>query len=185
MNKRISLVGLMALGAFLPGLASAGPGGGVQYDTARVLNVDPVVRYVTVKTPYQECWDEEQYTDRSPRRASPGGSALAGGLIGGVIGNQFGDGDGNIYATVAGALIGSSIGRSKAEQQNAASRYSEREVYTVQRCSTKYNYEQQERIDGYDVRYEYRGQTYTTRMSQAPAGDRIKVRVAVTPVSSY
>ena len=28
------------------------------YDYARVLSVEPVVRYVTVTTPVKECWDD-------------------------------------------------------------------------------------------------------------------------------
>ncbi len=39
----------------------------------------------------------------------------------------------------------------------------------------------EERIIGWDVTYEYQGEVYQARLQDAP-GDRIRIRVAVTPV---
>lgn len=179
------LTSLTVLAALLPGLAAADqPGRGhAQFDFARVVDVEPIIRHVTIKTPYQECWQEQQVA-QAPAQKGAAGSMLAGALIGGVIGNQFGGGDGKIYATMAGALIGTSVGHDQAIRRNAASSYAAPEVYNVERCDTRYSYEEQERIDGYNVSYEYRGQTYVTRMDEAP-GKKIKVRVVVTPVAGY
>jgi uncharacterized protein YcfJ len=48
----------------------------------------------------------------------------------------------------------------------------------VQRCRTVDAVEQ--RTNGYDVTYDYRGHSYTTVMSRDP-GDRVRVRVSVEP----
>ena len=48
----------------------------------------------------------------------------------------------------------------------------------VQRCRTVESMEQ--RTNGYDVTYDYRGHTYTTVMPRDP-GNRIRLRVSVEP----
>jgi uncharacterized protein YcfJ len=50
----------------------------------------------------------------------------------------------------------------------------------VERCSERIEQSYEERIDGYDVEYEYGGQFFHTRLPYDP-GERIRVRVAVTP----
>lgn len=153
------------------------------YDYARVVSVEPVVRYVTVSTPVQECWEEtRQYTvEHRPRRA---GGALLGAIIGGVVGHQFGSGRGNDAATVAGSLIGAAVGSESARQrayergEYGTSTYSK----PVRRCATNYLERQEERIDGYNVVYRYNGQKYRTRMPYDP-GERIRVRVDVRPTA--
>lgn len=156
-----------------------------RHDYAQVVDVDPIVRYVRVKTPHRVCWDEVRY-DR-PRRAnrrSATGSTIAGGLIGGVIGRQFGGGDGRDAMTVVGTLIGSAIGHERAEKRNWRRNdnyYHESVGRSVERCRTDYEYEERERIDGYRVTYLYNGRTYKTRTRNHP-GDEIRVRVSVAPV---
>jgi uncharacterized protein YcfJ len=142
------------------------------YDYAKVISVTPVVRYVTVRTPVRECWqDTEYYTRREARPGAPG-RALAGAVIGGVIGHQFGSGSGNDAATVAGSMIGAAIGHGPTRRIE----YSR----PVERCETSYQSRQEKRIDGYDVVYRYNGQKYATRMPYDP-GKNIKVRVDIRP----
>lgn len=50
----------------------------------------------------------------------------------------------------------------------------------VERCTTTTISRQQRQLDGYDVTYVYRGNTFQTRTEQHP-GDRIRVRVQVRP----
>jgi uncharacterized protein YcfJ len=77
-----------------------------QYDYARVISAEPIVRMVTVNTPVRECWqDTEYYTVNRPVPGS-GASTLVGAIVGGVIGHQFGSGRGNDAATIAGTMIG-------------------------------------------------------------------------------
>jgi len=149
-----------------------------EYEYARVVDVDPVVRRVRVETPRRECWDETRYVDSRPHisDAGVGGRTLLGAAIGGVLGHQFGSGRGNDAATVAGAVIGAGVG-----YDSAAKRYphgGREEV--VQRCDVRYEHEYEERIDAYRVTYEYNGRHYTTQMPYDP-GEQIRVRVAVAP----
>ena len=65
MKNRNILLGLCALALVLPGLAAADDYNGRRlergrYVFARVIKVQPVIRYVTVKVPVQECWDERR-----------------------------------------------------------------------------------------------------------------------------
>lgn len=153
------------------------------YDWAKVLDVDPIVRRIRVEEPRRECWDESRYEPGRTRRegASTSGGMILGGIIGGAIGNQIGRGDGRRAATVAGALIGSAIGHDAAERRGPPRYYEEpgRE-YTVERCDVRYETRYDERIEGYDVEYEYNGRSYRTRLPYDP-GDRIRVRVGVQP----
>ncbi len=164
------------------GQPSAGPG----YDYARVLNVDPIVRQVRVEVPQRECWTEEQY--EQPRTAYRGsaGQMIVGGLIGGAIGSRFGHGDGRRAATVAGAIIGSAIGHDAAERRRAEQQagYPEARVRTVERCGVRYINNYEERVDGYDVEYEYCGRRYQTRLPYDP-GERLRIRVDAQPAEGY
>ena len=153
------------------------------YDYARVVSVEPIVRYVTVSTPVQECWEETQNysVEHRPRRA---GGALLGAIIGGVVGHQFGSGRGNDAATVAGSLIGAAVGSESARQRAYERGEYGTTTYSkpVRRCATNYQERQEERVDGYNVVYRYNGQKYRTRMPYDP-GDRIRVRVDVRPTA--
>ncbi|HEU4530301.1 MAG TPA: glycine zipper 2TM domain-containing protein [Steroidobacteraceae bacterium] len=149
---------------------------GPAYEYARVVDVQPITRQVRVQTPQRECYIEEY---EEPRRASASvaGNVILGGLIGGVLGSQIGSGDGRKAATAAGALIGSTIGHQAAQRRRAEPP----QVRTVERCDTRYVSNYEERIEAYDVAYEYGGQRYHTRMPYDP-GERIRVRVDVSPV---
>ena len=149
------------------------------YDYAQVISSQPIINYVTVKTPVRECWEEMQYytVDRRPRHG--GGATLVGALIGGVIGHQFGSGRGNDAATVAGTLIGAAVG-SDATRRRYEGHDVERVARPVERCETRYRSRREERIDGYRVTYRYHGQKYVTEMPYDP-GRKIRVRVDVRP----
>ncbi|GBF30579.1 hypothetical protein MnTg04_00520 [bacterium MnTg04] len=187
MKNRNLFLGMCALALVLPGLAAADDGNDRRTDRgryvyARVINVQPVIRYVTVKVPVQECWDERRYRSVYP---DSGGSTIVGAIIGGVIGNQFGKGHGRRATTALGALLGGSLARDAAiRRAEREGRYEPRESYVVQRCATSYDYREEERIDGYDVTYRYKGDTYLTRMPNDP-GKRLRLRVSITPVADY
>lgn len=149
------------------------------YDYAKVISSQPIINYVTVKTPVRECWEEMQYytVDRRPRHG--GGGALFGAILGGVIGHQVGSGRGNDAATVAGTLIGAAIGSESSRKRNEG--YGEEHIARpIERCETRFQSHQEERIDGYRVTYRYHGQKYSTVMPHDP-GNRIRVRVDVRP----
>lgn len=143
------------------------------YDQARVLRVDPVTTTVRVAVPQQECYQQEVRTPVYTRRSD--GAALVGGLVGSIIGHNIGHG--RRGSTVAGAIIGAAVGKSMA--QGADSYYED--VAYVDRCDVHTSYQTQERLEGYNITYRYKGQVYTTRMNYDP-GEFIRVRVAVSPV---
>jgi uncharacterized protein YcfJ len=160
------------------------------YDYARVIDVDPIVRHVRVTAPKRECWTETRYEEVAtgrggyePRRTSAG-SMILGGIIGAAVGNQIGRGDGRRAATVAGAIIGSAIGHDAADRRNARSGnvpvVTESRPYEAERCEVRYDDTYEDRVEGYRVTYEYNGRRQTTRLPYDP-GDRIRVRVDVRP----
>jgi uncharacterized protein YcfJ len=137
----------------------------------RVISAEPMVRYVTVDRPRQECYDD--YV----REAAPGvaGQTIAGGVIGAAIGRQFGGGSGRDLATVLGATFGAAIANQRAQRNLGY-----REV-PVQRCELVSNPVTEQVIDGYVVTYVYQGRRYTTRTA-TPPGERIELAVEVRPV---
>jgi len=150
------------------------------YDYAEVLSSQPIIDYVTVKTPVRECWEEmEYYTVDHGSRGTVGGTLL-GAVIGSVIGHQVGSGRGNDAATVAGGLIGAAIGNDSARRRNGDNYGVETRARPVERCKTSYQEHREERIDGYRVTYRYHGQKYQTEMPHDP-GRKIRVRVDVRP----
>ncbi len=183
MNGKRVLAGLAAA-TLLLGLSTAANADHSRsrpiYDYAQVISVQPIIRYVTVKQPVQECWrDTEYYTTR---HAAPGvaGSTLFGAIVGGVVGHQFGSGSGKDAATVAGSVIGAAIANDSARRRAGGAYTTVEHARPVQRCETRYRSHREERIDGYDVVYRYKGQKYATRMPYDP-GRRLKVRVDIRP----
>lgn len=149
------------------------------YDYASVVHVEPLRRQVRVSEPVRECWEETTPVSDGPFSSNHVGGTLLGGLIGGVVGNQIGHGSGRQVAKVAGAIIGGAIGHNVSRQRQHQ-RYGNERVY--ERCETRYRDSWEERVDGYDVTYEYAGRRYTTQLPYDP-GDRIRIRVDVTPTA--
>ena len=150
------------------------------YDYANVISAQPIVDYVTVKTPVRECWEEMQYYTVDRRPHGNAGGTLLGAVIGGVIGHQVGSGRGNDAATVAGTLIGAAIGNESARNRHG-NQAVEQHARPVERCRTSYREHREERIEAYRVTYRYHGQKYMTEMPYDP-GNKLRIRVDVRPV---
>ena len=164
------------------------------YDYARVVDVDPIVRRIRVTEPVRECYEETRYErdDRyDGRRATRGsaGSMILGGIIGAAVGNQIGSGDGRRAATVAGAIIGSAIGHDSAAKRDGRydarydDRYNDRyqgRPYTVERCDIREVESWEERIEAYRVTYDYQGRRGSMTLPYDP-GPKVRVRVDVRP----
>ena len=161
-----------------PGARHRGP----QYDYARVIRSEPILRYVTVKTPVRECWQEVEYVAHNRPVPGAGASTLVGAVIGGVVGHQFGSGRGNDAATIAGTLIGAAIGNNEARRRYGADYRTVEYERPVQRCETRVSERTEQRIEGYRVTYRYNGQRYVTEMPYDP-GREIRVRVDVRPAA--
>ncbi len=176
----------IAIGLFLATASSGaladedrnGYGNGT-YDYARVVQVEPLRQQVRVSEPVRECWDEVTQVSDGPFSRNHVGGTLLGGLIGGVLGNQVGDGSGRAVARTAGAIIGGAVGYNVSRNRQQQ-RYGDERI--VERCETRYRESVEERVDGYEVTYEYAGREYLTRLPYDP-GDRIRVRVDVSPAT--
>jgi uncharacterized protein YcfJ len=150
------------------------------YVYARVVDVDPMVRYVTVNRPHEECWTEVE--QRRSGSFGAAGQTAAGGVIGAAIGRQFGGGSGKDALTLIGAAAGAAIARERAIRNGALDRGYEVRDVPVQRCEIVNERVTEERIDGYLVTYAYQGRNYTMQTA-TPPGDRVRLAVDVRPVS--
>ena len=146
-----------------------------------VEQVKMLTHIVNVPVSREECWEEPvtYYQPPAHTGAHSYTPTLVGGIIGAVVGNQFGSGSGRDWATVAGTTLGASIGSDYNNRRTCTAGRS----YTTneRRCRIVNDHQQEERADGYLVMYTYNGRRYKTRTENYP-GDRIKVRLDVTPV---
>ena len=167
MNK--SLVIGLVIGTVVAAGAGAAAGFGIMHRSpqyAEVLKVTPLTR--TVRTPRQECHDEDVTRQKPVKDQHQLIGTVAGAVIGGVIGHQIGGGTGRELATVAGAAGGGYAGNRI--QKNLQ----DRDTYTTteQKCATAYD--TSEKRVGYEVRYRLGDQESTVRMDHDP-GARIPV----------
>jgi uncharacterized protein YcfJ len=138
-------------------------------DTARVIESRPVYAAGTNK---QECWNPRagHYEEvRAQEDTNVGKGAAIGAVAGGVIGHQAGSGRGNTAATVGGALLGGLLGH-QVEKRNDRDEQSDLDRSRCRYVSSA----NPGAVEGYDVRYEYRGQEYVARMNHDP-GSRLRV----------
>lgn len=165
--KRIALLALLATGTVAVQAQTF-------VDRARVQDVQP--QYETVQVPRQEC-SSQIVQEAQPVAVERGyGGAIIGGVAGGILGNQVGKGHGREAATAAGAVIGAIAGDRISNNQPQGYVSAPREVRS---CRTVHDVQQ--RLTGYRVTYEYRGQEYTTVTREQP-GRTLPVRVSVTPL---
>jgi uncharacterized protein YcfJ len=184
--KTIVLVTLASLGAAGAATASAQS----FPDRARVVSSHPVVEQIPIDR--EECWNdrvrgyEDRRVTRSDTGAPIGAGTVLGAIIGGVAGHQVGSGRGNDVATAAGAIVGGLVGN-QIDRNNAGppGRVTEVERVpvdrTVQRCRVVH--EVREATVGFDVRYEYHGRQFTTRLPRDP-GRNLRVEVEVRPAEA-
>jgi uncharacterized protein YcfJ len=141
--------------------------------SARVVGVEPLVRYVTVDRPREQCWDEIVREPVPSLRVA--GATAAGSIVGAAIGRQFGSGNDRDALTVIGAVAGGAVAHRRAVANNG---YTTRDV-AVQRCEVVHDRVTEQVVDGYLVTYRLEGQRYTMRTDHHP-GDW--VQLAAQPV---
>jgi len=169
------MTGLMAVTAATPALAGRWDNDGTVY--AQVVSSRPIYTQVQVSQPQQVCRNERVvYNQPTYSQGNNPAGTILGGIIGGVIGHQFGNGRGNSVATAVGAVVGAGIGNQAGNYEGTT-----QQVSNQQRCEVVNNYHTEQRIDGYDVTYNYGGRLYNTRVPYDP-GNRIAVNVNVQPV---
>ena len=169
-SVRRSVRRFIPLMALLPAWAVAG----ADYQWAEVVGVDPVYETVRRIEPVEECREQRMSRRSGGYSSTP---PILGAIIGAAIGNAVGHkktnkGVGAVAGAILGGSIGADIGRSNRQGGHS--------VETV--CDLVEEVREEERLAGYHVRYQYNGAVYATRMRSHP-GERIRVRVRVTPVS--
>jgi hypothetical protein len=122
------------------------------------------------------------YRDNRGNEANRTVATVIGGIAGAVLGSKIGDGSGRYVGTAVGSLVGGMAGRSiyDSSQRNRQleRRGTVRVCDPVPMTGRDGYHDDDERLSGYDVTYEYANRTYHTRTNYHP-GDRIRVRVDV------
>ena len=132
-------------------------------DFARVIESRPVYDAANART---ECINTRTgaYEEvREENRHRIGKGAAIGAVAGGVLGHQVDKGGGTAAGAVLGGLLGHYIEGRRDDNDQAD--------LDMNRCRTLAD---NGNLQGYDVRYEYRGQEYVTRMDHEP-GRRLRV----------
>jgi uncharacterized protein YcfJ len=120
-----------------------------EYVSARVVGVEPITVQSSRAVPRTSCY----YVEEISRDNS---GAVVGAIVGGAAGRAIArDKD---TGTAVGAIAGAVIGNQNSAPQSRM----------VERCTTYHDREYYNRITGYNVTFEYKGQLRTARMSRDP-----------------
>ena len=173
----LSLGALAALSGVVGLAASSAAVAQISYETVAVVSSQPVYQRTRVESPQQRCVEERVYGER--RGSSSQTPVIVSTILGGAIGNAVGHNKSNKrVGAVLGAVLGNSVGRDIARQK----RGEEGGYYEVaERCETVFVAHDEERLIGYDVVYNYRGQQYTVR-TQSDPGAELELKIDVQPV---
>lgn len=135
-------------------------------EAGRVISSTPI--YQPVAVPRQVCATEPVMM----QAPSSGAGAVMGALAGGAMGNAVGNGGGRALATVIGIVGGAMVG-------DRIEGGGQPQLQNLQSCSTQTFYEN--RLNGYNVVYEYAGKQYTVQMPNDPGPT---VQLQILPVGS-
>ena len=145
-------------------------------DFGRVVRVQP--RVEQIRQPREECRTEYVQVPVQQQQQRSAGGAIVGGIAGAILGNQVGGGSGRAAATAAGAIAGAVVGDRVDNNGRPVNNQTYTQEQAVRQCRMVDAYES--RTTGYDVTYDYRGQSYTSFMDRDP-GQRVRLRVSVEP----
>jgi uncharacterized protein YcfJ len=137
-------------------------------DNARVIESRPLYAAGNAR---EECWNARagHYEElRGNHDTRVGKGAAIGAIVGGVAGHQVGSGNGNTAATAGGALLGGLLGHQLQKRNDAD------EQTDLDRSKCRVIADNGAQPLGYDVRYEYQGREYVTRMDREP-GQTLRV----------
>lgn len=157
-------------------------------DTARVIDVEPIVSWRQVEVQRRVCKPRRRHhDDYSDNRRYDGNDdylvpTVLGGVVGGVLGSQVDDRGARVVTTAAGSAVGALVGYglSQASYQTVDHRDHHHGKHHGRKCRTVTEYERRRHVDGYRVTYRYRGHEFVTRTEQRP-GRRIPVKVKLRP----
>jgi uncharacterized protein YcfJ len=151
---------------------------GGEYDFARVVDVDPIVTRIARRASRVRVLATRRATRTCGRRGGANAGLVLGGLVGGAIGNQIGSGSGRKRGD------GRRRGDRQRDRHDAADRgprllrREPRRVHGRAVRHVRYETRWDERIEGYEVSYEYNGRSY--QVTELPYDPGRKLRVAST-----
>jgi uncharacterized protein YcfJ len=116
----------------------------------------------TVKTPRQECHDEQVTHQKQPKDEHRLVGTGVGAVVGGLLGSRIGGGNTRIVTGLAGAAAGGYAGNKIQEKVQKGNTY----TTTEQRCVTVYD--SHEEPNGYEVVYMLDGKRHKVRMDHDP-----------------
>ena len=167
MNKSLT-VGLI-LGAVTATGAGAVAGYKMMSTPASAQVVSATATTKTVKTPRQECHDEQVVQQKSPKDEHRLVGTGVGAVVGGLLGSRIGGGNTRIVTGLAGAAAGGYAGNKIQEKMQKG------DTYTTTRKNCVTAYDRREEPTGYDVVYELNGKRHQIHMDHDP-GQTIPVR---------
>src|ERR1700692_4304269 len=153
---------VVTAGGAFAGIKYLGAGSGAPVISAKGL-------HKTVKTPRQECHDEQVTRTKTPKDTNRLAGTGIGAVVGGVLGHEVGGGSGKVLATVAGAAAGGYAGNKIEQKVQQGDTY----TTTEQRCMTAYD--TSEVPNGFEVTYELNGKRHHVHMDHDP-GKTIAVK---------
>ena len=175
-RRKMGNIMMMAAVATLVGMTAMPVQAESQYVYADVVDVRPLYQAVTVSVPQESCW-EERVAIQSSRRESKT-PVLVSTIVGGAIGNALGN---NKSSQRVGAVVDAVLGHSVGRDIVASNRRHEPARYeVVEHCEVSEVYRDEERMVGYQVKYEYAGEIYAIQTENDP-GDQIRLRIDITP----
>lgn len=167
MNKSLAVglvlgaVAASAAGAVAGYRMIAAPGG------AQVVSATAVTR--TIKTPRQECHDEQVTHTKPVKDEHKLVGTGVGAVVGGLLGSRIGGGNTRIVTGLAGAAAGGYAGNQIQGKMQKGNTY----TTTEKRCVTAYD--TREEAAGFEVVYELDGKRHQVHMDHDP-GQVIPVR---------
>jgi uncharacterized protein YcfJ len=167
LNKSLA-VGLM-VGAITATAAGAVAGYRIMATPAGAQVVSATAVTKKIKTPRQECHDEQVTHQKAAKDEHRLVGTGAGAVVGGLLGSRIGGGNTRIFTGLAGAAAGGYAGNKIEEKMQKGNTY----TTTEQRCVTAHD--TREEPAGYDVVYELNGSRHKIHMDHDP-GQMLPVR---------
>ena len=167
MNKSMMIGSVIGAIVVTAGGAFAGYKAIATGHEATVVSVKELKK--TVRTPRQECHDEQVTRTKPVKDTNRLVGTGIGAAVGGLIGNQFGGGNGKVLTTVAGVAAGGFAGNQIQKKVQQGNTY----TATERRCATVYD--GSEVPAGYEVVYLFKGEQHQVRMDHDP-GKTIPVK---------
>lgn len=134
---------------------------------AKVVSATAITK--TVRTPRQDCHDEQVTQQKAPKDEHRLVGTGVGAVVGGLLGSRIGGGNTRIVTGLAGAAAGGYAGNKIQEKMQKG------DTYTTTRKSCVTAYDSREEPAGYRVVYELDGKRHQIHMDHDP-GKVIPVR---------